>query len=348
MVSFTKGNSLSFGKAPSFASRLFVLFLGLIILFFTILISASLGGLDISILSIFSGGLGEVEESVLYSIRIPRIVTATVVGAALACSGATMQALFRNPLADPSIIGISAGSALMVAISIVLGVGFTGFLSIYSLSIAAFLGAVLATFLVFRISTFGGKSSVTYMLLAGIAINAIAAAGTGFLAFLSSDQQLRTLTFWTMGSFSGSIWSATIVSSTIIIPAVIFLYYLSRQLNILILGEDEAKHLGVNTDRLKKQIVILVALIVGAGVAVSGIIGFVGLIVPHLLRLVYGSDNRFIIPASAIFGAILVIISDTVARTVVAPAEIPVGIITSLIGGPYFLYLLTRQKRKFY
>ena len=330
---------------PKFKINLSVKFLGWISLLVVILISAIIGGVKISAVDIITFNLSKLEESILLNIRLPRIIVAAIVGAGLAISGARLQSLFRNPLADPSIIGISAGAALSVAVTIVIFGTTNTIFGIYGMSVFAFLGALITAWIVFNIAKAAGHNSLTYILLAGIAINAIAGAGTGFLSFISNDEQLRSLAFWSMGSFSGSMWNSTIVALTIITPASFLLYKYSMQINLFLLGEDEAKYLGVNTETLKKRVVILVTLITGSAVAVSGIIGFVGLVVPHLLRLVFGSDNRFIIPASAVAGAILLLASDSFARTVMIPSEMPVGIITSLIGGPYFLYLLIKYNK---
>ena len=254
-----------------------------------------------------------------------------------------MQGLFRNPLADPGLIGISSGAALAVAIVIVLAGPFAGVLGLYGLSIAAFVGGLTASMLIFRFAQLTGTFSVTYMLLAGIAINALAGAGVGFLTYLSNDEQLRSLTFWTMGSLGGALWLTVAVAATVILPAIFFLFRNAQEINILLLGENEARHLGVNNERLKLVIIICTALSVGAAVAVSGIIGFIGLVVPHLMRLTIGPDHRLLLPASALFGAFLLLVADTIARTVVSPAEMPVGILTSLIGGPFFLWLLVKQ-----
>lgn len=338
---------VSFGcEKLNFKMRFSAVLLAFVGLLGLIIFSLTLGGVDISLRNILANNLSEVEESILFSIRIPRIIVALLVGASLAVAGANMQSLFRNPLADPSIIGISSGAALFVGVAIILFDGFSSVLGVYGLSVFAFLGALLTAYIVFKISKISQSSSVAYMLLAGIAVNAIAASGTGFLAFISNDEQLRTLTFWTMGSFSGALWNKALVAATLVIPSIFLLFRFSRQLNLLLLGEENAKYLGVETENLKKKIIILVTIIVGVSVAVSGIIGFVGLIIPHLLRVVYGSDNRFLTPAAAICGAGLMLISDNVARTILMPAELPVGIITSIIGGPYFLYLLiVNQKR---
>lgn len=307
------------------------------------LVALSLGALPIPIEAILHQTLSEQEHAVLTAIRIPRILLAICVGAALAVSGAALQGLFRNPLADPGLIGISSGAALAVGILIILAGPISGMFGLYGLSIAAFLGGVSACMLIFYFARSTGSFSVTYMLLAGIAINAIAAAGTGLLAYLSNDQQLRTLTFWTMGSLGGALWPAVLVAASTIVPATLFLMTQAKNLNILLLGEQEAAHLGVHTEKLKKMVIICSALSVGVAVAVSGIIGFVGLVVPHLIRLWLGADHRILIPASALLGALLLLGADTASRLVVAPAEMPVGIITSLVGGPFFLWLLIKQ-----
>lgn len=302
------------------------------------------GAVPIDVFDLLRGALTPRDTSVIAGIRLPRILLAAVVGASLAVSGAAMQGLFRNPLADPGLIGISSGAALAVAVTIVLvAPSSSGVLGLYGLSVAAFAGGLATSLMIFRFSRWSGGSSVTYMLLTGIAVTAIAGAGTGFLTFLSDDQQLRTLTFWTMGSLSGALWTAVGVAASVVVPSTLVLFRRARDLNLLLLGEREARYLGVDSDRLKRTVIICTALSVGAAVAVSGIIGFVGLVVPHLVRLMIGPDHRVLIPASALLGGTLVMLADTVARTVVAPAEMSVGILTSLIGGPFFLWLLMTQ-----
>ncbi|MDF2366693.1 MAG: iron ABC transporter permease [Sneathiella sp.] len=307
------------------------------------LVSASIGAVSIPLSEIVGGTLTDQQMAVLNSIRFPRVLLAVIVGGALAVSGAAMQGLFRNPLADPGLIGIATSAALAVAIVIVLAGPIAGYFGLYAMSVAAFTGALAACFVIFRFARLTGTFSVTYMLLTGIAINALSAAGVGFLTFLSDDQQLRTLTFWTMGSLGGALWVSVIVAATIIIPSALILVKNARELNVLLLGESEARYLGVDVERLKRRIVVCTALSVGAAIAVSGIIGFVGLVVPHLIRLTLGPDHRLLIPASALLGAILLLLADTIARTIVAPAEMPVGILTSMIGGPFFLWLLVKQ-----
>tara|TARA_B100000965_G_scaffold127646_1_gene106166 strand:- start:10607 stop:11587 length:981 start_codon:yes stop_codon:yes gene_type:complete len=305
--------------------------------------AATIGAVPIPLDALLIGDLTDQQEAVLAAIRLPRVLLAAVVGAALAVSGAAMQGLFRNPLADPGLIGIASGAALAVAAVIVLAGPLSGLFGLYGLAVAAFAGGLATCVLIFRFTQLTGAFSVTYMLLAGIAVNAIAGAGTGFLTYLSDDQQLRALTFWTMGSLGGALWPAVVVVATVAVPATVMLVRHAGEINILLLGEDEARHLGVDTDRLKRVVIVSAALSVGAAVAVSGIIGFVGLVVPHLVRLTIGPDHRVLIPASAVLGAALLVVADTCARTIVAPAEMPVGIVTSLIGGPFFLWLLLKQ-----
>ncbi len=319
------------------------LLLLLCVLLIAMVIAMSIGAVSIPILSLLQGNITEQQAAVLSSIRIPRVCIAAIVGAALAISGAAMQGLFRNPLADPGLIGIASGAALAVALMIVLMGPFEGVWNLYALSVAAFVGGLITCWVIFHFAQLTGTFSVTYMLLAGIAINALTNSGTGFLMYISNDQQLRSLTFWTMGSLGGALWPAVLVACTIVIPCTLVLIRNARELNIMLLGENEARHLGVNSERLKRTIIICTALTVGVAVAVSGIIGFLGLIVPHLVRLLIGPDHRLLIPASAIFGAALLVTADTFARTVVNPAEMPVGILTSLIGGPFFLWLLYKQ-----
>lgn len=308
-----------------------------------IVMASSIGAVPISLSDILSANLTESQKAVLFSIRLPRVLLGAIVGASLAVSGAAMQGLFRNPLADPGLIGISSGAALAVALVIVCAGSWTGALELYGISIAAFTGGLVACLLIFRFARLTGTFSVTYMLLAGIAINALAGAGTGLLTYFSDDQQLRSLTFWTMGSLGGALWPAVMVAITIVIPATVILIRNAKKLNILLLGEDEATYLGIDSERLKRSIIVCTALAVGTAVALSGIIGFVGLVIPHLIRLTIGSDHRILIPASALLGGTLLIIADTIARTIVSPAEMPVGILTSLIGGPFFLWLLVKQ-----
>jgi iron complex transport system permease protein len=289
------------------------------------------------------------QAAVLMEIRAPRVVMAGLVGAALAVSGAAMQGMFRNPLADPGLIGVSAGAALAAVAVIVLGAsvlsGLERVLGAAAVPVAAFLGSLAATLLVKRLATREGRTDVATLLLAGIAIQAVAMAGTGLLSYVADDEQLRTLTFWTMGSMGGATWGALVVAAPLMLLAIVAVPLYARALNALLLGEAEAGHLGFDTERVKRVLVLIVAAAVGAAVAVSGIIGFVGLVVPHLLRLSLGPDHRWLLPGSALLGAALLILADMLARSLVTPAELPIGIITALVGGPFFLWLLTRRRR---
>lgn len=282
---------------------------------------------------------------ILFDIRLPRTLIGMLVGAALATAGALLQGLFRNPLADPALVGVSAGSGLAAALVIVLGhlaVG-PGPLPFVLLPAASFLGALAATGLLYGIATRRGRTSVATMLLAGIAITALASAGIGFLAFLSDDRQLRDLTFWTLGSIGGSTWSKLVVVGPLVAAVLGLTPFLARALNALVLGEAEAFHLGIAVERTKRAIILLAAIAVGSAVSVAGLISFVGLVVPHVIRLMAGPNHRLLLPASALGGAILLLAADMVARVVVAPAELPIGIVTAFIGAPYFLWLLLRR-----
>lgn len=288
------------------------------------------------------------DKIVILDIRLPRLFLAILVGAALACSGAAIQGLFRNPLADPGLIGVSSGAALGAVSMIVLGStllqGWSKTMGLWSIPSAAFLGGLLVTTLIYKIATRAGETSVATLLLAGIAINAIAGAGIGLLTYMADDAQLRSLTFWSMGSLAQANWSEISVVAPFILLPVIVIPLFARALNGFLMGEAVAGHLGFPIVWIKRGIITLSALAVGAAVAVSGTIGFIGLVVPHLLRLTIGPDHRLLLPASALAGAILLVLADMIARTIVAPAEMPIGLIMSLLGGPFFLMLLLSQR----
>lgn len=279
------------------------------------------------------------------NIRLPRVLLAALVGGALALSGCVMQGLFRNPLADPGLLGISSGAALAVGLSVVLPLALPAVLALYLPMLAAFLGSLAVTMMIFILSRHGSKS-LSRLLLVGIAINALCGAAVGVLSWISNDAQLRQLSLWGMGSLGQAQWSTLLATASFIVPASLGITFLASRLNLLQLGDEEAHYLGVDVKRTQRQLLILSALLVAAAVAVSGVIGFVGLVIPHLVRMWLGADHRGLIPGSMLAGAMLLLVADTIARTMVAPAEMPVGLLTSLLGGPWFLALIFRQRRQ--
>jgi iron complex transport system permease protein len=290
------------------------------------------------------------QHMVFMNIRLPRLLLGVAAGAALGLSGALMQGLFRNPLADPGLIGISSGAALAAGITIVLGsVWFPDLprtLGSWTLVVMAFAGSLCVTLVVYTLSQQEGATRVGLMLLAGIAINALAGAGLGFLTFLASDEQLRSIQFWLLGSLGGARWSAVALVGAAVFIAVCAGITLARPLNAIALGESQAALLGVPVERVKRYAVLVTALAVGAVTATTGIIGFVGLVAPHCVRMLAGPDHRVVLPGSALLGAALVLLADSVARTAVKPAELPLGILTAFVGVPFFLLLLRHFKSR--
>lgn len=289
------------------------------------------------------------QESVLTVIRLPRVLLAVFTGATLAIAGATIQGLFRNPLADPALIGISSGASVAAVLFIVYGhqlfTQLSGFAGIYALSIATFAGAFIATLIVYKLSSINGKTIVSTMLLSGIAINALTGAITGMFTYAANDAQLRSITFWALGSLGGATWQAVAGVLPFMLISLIVLPAMARPLNAFALGEANARHLGINTEQTKRIIILLTAMCVGASVSVTGVIGFVGLVVPHIVRTVTGPDHRYLLALSALAGAVLVVVADLAARMLFAPAELPIGIITAIIGAPFFLYLLLKDRK---
>jgi iron complex transport system permease protein len=288
------------------------------------------------------------DHAVIVNIRLPRMILGVLIGAGLAVSGLLMQGLFRNPLADPGLVGVSAGSSLGAVTIIVLGgtalAPFTEALGIFALPLAAFGGGLATTFVLYRVATKGGQTAIATMLLAGIAIAALAGALSGVLVYIASDNQLRDLTFWGMGSLAGATWIKILAAGPIIAAALFVAAFLSKGLNALTLGEATAAHLGVPVQKFKIAAIVAVAGATGASVAVSGGIGFVGIVVPHLLRLVIGPDHRYLLPATALLGSTFLLFADAISRTIVAPAELPIGIVTAAFGGPFFLWILLRRR----
>ncbi|WP_137391728.1 FecCD family ABC transporter permease [Rhodoligotrophos defluvii] len=295
-----------------------------------------------------SGNEAALRDTIILDIRLPRTLLGIIIGAALAVSGVVLQGLFRNPLADPGLVGVSSGAGL-AAVIVIIGIPIflpetARLIGPYALPVAAFFGALITTTLLYRIATRAGRTSVATMLLAGIALGALAGALTGYLTYLSDDQQLRDLTFWTMGSLGGATMEKVLISAPFILVALISIPWLADRLDALLLGEAEAGHLGVEVQTVKRLAIVIVALSVGASVAAAGPIGFIGIVVPHLLRLGIGPRHRALLIGSALLGAILLIGADIVSRTAVAPAELPIGIVTALIGAPFFLWLLLRRR----
>lgn len=286
----------------------------------------------------------EFETLAVTQIRLPRVLLALLIGAALAQAGAAMQGIFRNPLADPGLVGISSGAALAAVTMIVLSRKLQWEPGLLSLPLATFAGGIVAAWLVTKMAQVDGYTRVGTMLLAGLAINAIAGAGIGYLSQIADDASLRTLMFWMFGSLGKTDWTEICVIAPILLIPLILIPRDAKALNALLLGEAEAGHLGVDVEKLKRRLVLLIVLAVGGSVALAGIIGFIGLIVPHLIRLWAGPDHRLLLPASALLGALLLIVADLAARLMLSPSEVPVGILTALAGGPFFLALLIRYR----
>ncbi|BAW02858.1 hemin ABC transporter, permease protein [Thermus thermophilus] len=337
------------GLLPGFTRYRLALLGLLLLLALALLLGAALGAYPIppaAIPGILLRGEG-VEYQVLTALRLPRVLGAALVGGLLALAGAVLQGLFRNPLVDPGLIGVSSGAALGAALFIVLVPG-AGPLEVYALPLFAFLGGLLATSLLWRLAQSPLGTQVTILLLSGIALNALVGAGIGLLTFLATEEELRSLTFWTLGGFSALTWRLLLAGLPLSLLALLLLFPLARPLNALALGEREAFHLGVGLEGLKRRAVAGAALGVGVAVALAGGVGFLGLVAPHLFRLLAGPDHRWLLPGSFLLGASLAVLADLLSRTLVAPAELPVGVVTALLGGPFFLYLVLRHKREVY
>ncbi len=291
-----------------------------------------------------------IEQQVFATIRLPRLVMGLAAGAGLGLAGALMQGLFRNPLADPGLIGVSSGSALAAAALIVMGaVWFPELprsLGSWPLMGAAFVGGLVTTGLIYGLSQTGGGTRIGVMLLAGVAINALAMAGLGLLSFLSTDEQLRNLQMWLMGSLGSTRWPVAISACGVVAVAAVLAQRLAQPLNAIALGEAQASLMGVGVERTKRLAVVVAALVVGCITAACGMVGFVGLVAPHWVRMLAGPDHRVVLPASALLGAAMVVFADAFARTAVAPAELPLGVLTALVGVPLFLAMLRQFRRQ--
>ncbi|HEY5560644.1 MAG TPA: iron chelate uptake ABC transporter family permease subunit [Clostridiaceae bacterium] len=281
---------------------------------------------------------------IVLNLRLPRIILAALIGFGLATMGCAFQAIFKNPMADPYVLGVSSGSALGAAIAIVIGIGYN-FLGFGIITFSAFIGGILTTIMVYNIARVGNRIPTTTLLLAGISANFLLSSIITLLMVLNR-QQADKIIFWTMGSVSSASWTQILSVFPFVGIGFIIMMIYSRDLNIILTGDAMAKSLGIEVDKVKKLLLIISSLVVGAIVAFSGIIGFVGLISPHVARMLVGPDHKKLIPFSAIGGAIFMVLADTLSRTIVAPAEIPIGAITSLIGAPYFIFLLMKTKKK--
>jgi len=322
------------------------------------LFSMTVGTVSISIAEAFGAAVAAVlsgseiagqTQVILFDIRLPRILLAVLVGAVLASTGAVMQGLFRNPLADPSLIGVSGGASVGASLMIVLAGGAVESGMLMGLSLVAggaFVGGFAATLLVYRLATSGIGTSVTTMLLAGIAIGALAGALNSLLSYFADNDMLRQISLWQMGNLSAASWAKVSIMGLVALILLVRFPRDSRALNALLLGESEARHLGIDVQRVKRRLIVLTALGVGVSVALAGMVGFVGLVIPHVVRLLIGPDHRWLVPCSALAGAILLVVADSLARVVVLPAELPTGILTALLGAPFFLALLLQQRRE--
>lgn len=326
----------------------------LTLLIVSIILNITIGAFSISIFELVEALLNPNENQIYYQvitdIRFPRIALGVLVGIAFGISGAMMQTLFKNPLADPGLIGVSAGASAGVVIFMLLAkflpeIFYSGFLSYLSLPFSAFLGAVITIFVIYKLASVYNKVAVTVMLLAGIAINAMLGALVGLFTYVSTEEELKSFTFWTMGSLADGDLKVILTLVPIVLITYIFAHKKKVELNLMLLGEDEARNSGVNAERLKKMIIFFVSLSIGASVAFCGIIGFIGLIVPHIARQLVGSNHKFFVPLSAILGAFVLLWADSLARTIVAPAELPIGIITAILGAPFFLWLLMKNRK---
>jgi iron complex transport system permease protein len=282
-------------------------------------------------------------ESLFWEIRLPRVTMAVLVGAALGCAGAAMQGTFSNPLAEPGTVGVSSGAVLGAVAQIVVGFALFGALS---LPVAAFAGGLLTVLLVYGSSRSNGRTEVVTLILTGIAINAFAGAVIGLLTFFSDDAELRSIVFWTLGSMAQATWQKVAIITPFAVVGLVAAFLYAGRLDLLALGERPARHLGIDVERLRITMLTIVAVLTAAAVAVSGQILFVGLVIPHLVRMVAGPGHKLLLPASALLGATILVLADLVARTIAAPAEVPLGVLTALIGAPFFFWQLRRTRAR--
>ncbi|MFF5642176.1 FecCD family ABC transporter permease [[Kitasatospora] papulosa] len=348
------GSTAPSADAPARRGRTFALTAALsAALLVGCLLSAGLGAYDIPLGDVLSSlqhrvGLGgqaldRVAESVLWNVRLPRVTLALLVGSSLGCAGALMQGVFGNPLAEPGVIGISSGAAVGAVASIALGLTFFGN---WTITVCAFVSGLATVLLVYVLSRSGGRTEVVTLILTGIAVNAFAGALIGLFIFFADNAQITQITFWQLGSLSQATWPKVLAVLPCAALGLLVAPFHARKLDLLALGERPARHLGVDVERLRIVLVLVVALLTAAAVAVAGIISFVGLLVPHLLRMANGPGHRFLVPGSALGGALVLVAGDLAARTVADPAELPLGVLTALFGSPFFFWLVRRTRRR--
>lgn len=282
-------------------------------------------------------------DAALWQVRFPRVLLGVVVGAALGCAGGVMQGVFGNPLAEPAVVGVSSGAA--VGAFTVIALGLTGF-GTWTTALAAFAGGLATTFLVYTLSRSGGRTEVVTLLLTGIAVNAVAGAVIGLLTYLADDDARTAMAFWNLGSLNRSTWTAVAVAAPLVAVGLLVALRHARSLDLLSLGERSARHLGLDVERVRWTLVVVAALLTAAGVAFAGIIAFVGLVVPHLVRMAAGPAHRLVLPGSALGGAVVLVLADLFARTVVQYQELPLGVLTAAVGGPFFFWLLHRTRAR--
>jgi len=291
----------------------------------------------------WQGSFTQQESAVLWAIRLPRVLQAAIVGGGLAIAGAALQGVFRNPLADPGVIGVSAGATLGAVAAIASGVAIFGR---FTTPVFAFAAGMLTSIIVYSLARYQGRTEVVTLILVGIAINAIAGAITGFVITIANDAELRSISYWSLGSVGGATWKSVNAMAPFALIGFLLLPRWGGALNLFVLGEREARHLGVSTEKVRVGLLLLAALVTGSSVAFTGTISFVGLVVPHAIRLAVGPDHRVLLPASALGGASLLVLTDLLARTVAAPIEVPIGVVTAMLGGPAFLLLLGRTRQQ--
>lgn len=350
----TSGNSSRVSPRRRVAPGMLITILGVAVVVMA-LASAGIGQMQLSPSEVMASVLHKIglpwgtlpqhpyAESALWAVRFPRTVMAIVVGAALACSGVLMQGVFGNPLAEPGVVGVSSGAAAFACIVIVFGLNFLG---TWTVAFAAFLGGLAATSLVYLTARSGGRTEVVTLVLTGVAINAVGGAVIALMTFLGDNSSREEIVFWQLGSLNGTRWDNVAVAGPITVVGVALAFFLTRKLDLLALGERPARHLGVDVEKLRIQVIVIVAILTGAAVAFAGIIGFVGLVIPHILRMAMGPGHRALLPASALGGALLLLVADTAARTLVPNADLPIGMLTALVGGPFFFWLIRRTRKR--